>query len=202
MDVLDNDGWLDVQLPVDVWEGAGTVSGSVILGGSLGADLVVTLTSSDSLVLEVPATVTIPAGQTTATIVLTVPDDSLPDGAHTATVTAAAVGLPDDSVQVTIHDDELHHFAWGTIGSPQTAGVAFAGTLEARNVDNEKIVPFTGTAGVERRRQRRGRAGGAGHDGGLCRGRLERLGHRVRLGCGRGADGRRRGRPHGRQQCV
>ena len=54
LDVLDNDGWLDAAVAGGFWENAGTVSGSVTLGGTLGADLVVTLTSSDSLVLEVP----------------------------------------------------------------------------------------------------------------------------------------------------
>ena len=49
LDVLDNDGWLTLQLPAEAWENAGTLSGAgrVTLGGTLGADLVVTLASSD-----------------------------------------------------------------------------------------------------------------------------------------------------------
>ncbi|NLF70850.1 MAG: hypothetical protein GX575_17605, partial [Candidatus Anammoximicrobium sp.] len=150
MDVPDNDGWLTVQLPPEAWENAGTLSGagSVTIGGTLGTDLVVTLASSDESELQVPATVTVTAGQTTVAFDLTVVDDADQDGTQTVTVTAGAAGLTGDSEQMPIRDDELHHFAWGTIGSPQTAGVAFAATLEARNVDDEKIVPFIGTAAL------------------------------------------------------
>ena len=84
MDVQDNDRTLSIILPADAWEGQGTKigAGNVRIGGSIGTNLVVSLVSNDTSELLVPATVTIPAGQTSATFNLTIADDSEHDGAN------------------------------------------------------------------------------------------------------------------------
>ena len=103
------------------------------------------LTSNDTSELLVPATVTIAAGQTSAAFNLTIVDDSDHDGAQTATVTAGNAAFADATGTVVVHDNELDQFVWDTIGGSKTAGVAFAATVRAKNVDHETIVVYSGT---------------------------------------------------------
>ena len=109
---------------------------------TLGSDLVVSLASDDTSELDVPGTVTILAGQTSATFDLTVVDDSDYDGAQTATVTASASGLTDATGPVIVRDDDVDHFSFDTIATPQTAGEPFAVRIEAQDVNGAVIVPF------------------------------------------------------------
>ena len=66
-----------LTLPSDVMEGIGIASGAVSIPAALPNDLTVNLTSSDSSKLTVPTSVTIPAGQLSAPLPLTVLDDGL-----------------------------------------------------------------------------------------------------------------------------
>jgi hypothetical protein len=111
----------------------------VRIGGVLPDDLVVELFSSDTSELTVPATVTIPAGQTSAVFTLTYLDDTTGDGAQTAEVSAVAAGLGSDDATMVVHDRELHHVGIDPITGSRTASVAFAVTARAYNVDNEVI---------------------------------------------------------------
>src|SRR5258706_565753 len=70
------------------------------------AALTVTLTSSDTSEATVPATVTIPANQASATFAITAVDDTLLDGTQTATITATATGYATGSRTIDITDFE------------------------------------------------------------------------------------------------
>jgi subtilisin family serine protease/glutamine cyclotransferase len=148
MDVLDNDRYLQITLPADAWEGQGTLSkaGTVRIGGALGVDLTVNLSSNDTSEMLVPASVTIAAGATSATFDVTIVDDGVVDGKQTAAATAGATGFSDVSAATTIHDNEMDHFSWDAIGGPQVAAVPFAAAVRAKNVDNETIVVYGGIA--------------------------------------------------------
>ncbi|MBN1855279.1 MAG: S8 family serine peptidase, partial [Pirellulales bacterium] len=147
MAVFDNDRALVVTLPTDAWEGEGTLAGSgkVTIGGPMPIDLVATLHSDNTSGLEVPAMVTILAGQTSATFDVTIVDDPDRDGAQTAMVTASVPSFDGASAACIIHDNELDRLAWDTIASPQTAGVAFTATIRAKNVDDETIEVYDET---------------------------------------------------------
>ena len=125
--VSDNDAYLAVQLPAAAWENAGTLVGlgTVTIGGTLTYDLTVSLRSDDTSELEDPAAVTILAGQTSATFALKVVDDPDQDGVQTVTVTASAPGLAGGGKSMLVRDDELHHFSFDAIASPQLADEAF-----------------------------------------------------------------------------
>lgn len=71
------------------------------------SDLEVTITSSDTSRLQ-PAstTVTIPAGQNSASVLLNVIDDTEANGDATVTLTASAADAEDRSIVVTVSDDE------------------------------------------------------------------------------------------------
>ncbi|MBL8820660.1 MAG: pre-peptidase C-terminal domain-containing protein, partial [Planctomyces sp.] len=65
----------------------GTISRN---SADLSSALVVTLTSSDTSELTVPATVTIPAGSASTTFAINAVDDTVVDGSQTATISATA----------------------------------------------------------------------------------------------------------------
>ncbi len=93
---------IDPQLMPEV---GGTATGTLTRNISVG-ELVVTLVSSDTTEATVPATVTIPNGQTSVTFPITAVDDVEIDGTQVATITAtAATYLPGDAT-VSVTDDD------------------------------------------------------------------------------------------------
>src|SRR5439155_713191 len=68
--------------------------------------LTVNLSSSDTTEATVPATVTIGAGQVSATVNLAAVDDDLVDGTQTVTITASAPGFTSGSDTVQVTDNE------------------------------------------------------------------------------------------------
>jgi hypothetical protein len=80
---------------------------TVARNGSTAADLVVSLASSDPASLGVPASVTIPAGQTSAQFGVYAPDNALVDGDRTVTVLATSAGFDNGAASLTITDDDV-----------------------------------------------------------------------------------------------
>ncbi|MGA2139353.1 MAG: M36 family metallopeptidase [Verrucomicrobiia bacterium] len=147
--VLDNENTnLTVTLPSFFREGQGQVSNgcTVRISGTLPSALTVNLLSSDTTELTVPASVTISAGQTSAVFTATVVDDSETDGAQPVTVTASAAGFVDGSADSTVLDNDVHHFAWSTISSPQTSGVPFTVSVTALDINGLTISNYAGSA--------------------------------------------------------
>lgn len=89
-------------------ENAGTnaASGSLTLNQAQGQELVVNLGSSDTSEVTVPASVTIPAGQTTAVFAVSAVDDLVSDGSVNVTITATS-GALSTTASVTVTDDEV-----------------------------------------------------------------------------------------------
>lgn len=107
--ILDNEGSaLSVELPASVSETAGTIAaaGIVRLPGRMQEAVTVTLVSDSPGRVSVPASVVIPAGADFATFALTVQDDALSDGSHSALITATAPGLSPGSSNVSVLDDD------------------------------------------------------------------------------------------------
>ena len=142
----DNDRTLAITLS-ESWEGQGTRTGAgtVTIGGTLTSNLVVTLTSSDTTELTVPTTVTILAGYTSATFNLTIADDSLADGSQSVVVTAAQATFAAATATMIVHDNEVDHFDWNSIGTSQVDGVAFTATVRAKNIADETILVYSST---------------------------------------------------------
>jgi hypothetical protein len=108
---------LAVALPPSATEGSGvlTGAGTVTVSAAPTVNVTVNLTSSDT------TEVTISAGQTSAAFNLTLVNDAEYDGVQAVTVTGSAAGFVDGSDVMDVGDDEVHHFAIGTISSPKTA---------------------------------------------------------------------------------
>lgn len=108
--VTDAESLIVSIIPTSVAENAGpaAVQGTVTRSNTddLSADLVVSLLSSDTTELTVPATVTIPAGQASATFSINAVDDSVIDGTQTVTISASAAGYSSigDTLSVTDND--------------------------------------------------------------------------------------------------
>ncbi len=90
---------------IDESETNPATTGTVTCNTSNPSGLTVSLLSSDTKKLTVPATVTIPAGSTSATFPVTVVNDGQIDGDQTVTITAAASGFQSGSDSATVVDD-------------------------------------------------------------------------------------------------
>ncbi len=96
---------LTVTVPANATEGVGTVDGTVTIPTALASPLVVSLASSDTNRLTVPASVTILAGQTSAVLPITIINTGLLDGPEAVVVTATASGYLNATGTIEVHDD-------------------------------------------------------------------------------------------------
>ncbi|MFN9719727.1 MAG: peptidylprolyl isomerase, partial [Planctomycetota bacterium] len=104
--VVDNENAvLSLAFPqTTVPEDAGTLAGTVTSSITSSSDLVVSLAYSDPTVISGPSTVTIPAGQTSTPVTLTVVNGGVLTGSAKAKVAAAAVGAALDVEEITVND--------------------------------------------------------------------------------------------------
>jgi hypothetical protein len=79
----------------------------VTRSGPTDAALVVSLVSGDTSEATVPASVTIPAGQASASFSVAAVDDSLVDGTQQVTFTASAGGFVSGACQVSVTDNDV-----------------------------------------------------------------------------------------------
>ncbi len=87
-------------------ENGGVTTATLSRAGGTSGDLVVTLTNGDSSEASVPATVTIPAGQSSVTFQISGVDDAVADGSQTFSITASASGYTTSQDLLTVTDGE------------------------------------------------------------------------------------------------
>lgn len=87
-------------------ENGGTATGTISRNNLPTGDVVVTLSSSDTSEATVPATVTIPDGQSSVTFTITAVDDALSDRTQTVTITATSDVYASSSAIIRVTDDE------------------------------------------------------------------------------------------------
>ncbi len=121
---------LSLALPESAAEDIGVLVGQGVVGipFSLLNDLTVSLASSDTTELLVPATVTIPAGQTNVSFDITIVDDLQLDGTRRSAVTASAVDFGSATRSMLIFDHQsatllVHIPAVASEGSSNLTGV-------------------------------------------------------------------------------
>ncbi|HTQ49573.1 MAG TPA: hypothetical protein VMJ12_02600 [Candidatus Acidoferrales bacterium] len=140
-----NTATLTVALPATANKGDGTLdnAGLLSVSSTVGIDYPVSLTSSDPAKLTVPATVIIPAGQTSAVFDVNIIQDNIVDGPQNVSVTAHVPNWTDGSASMTILDDNPlpDHFTWSIVPSPQWVGGPFNVTITAQDISNN-IVDF------------------------------------------------------------
>jgi len=141
---VDNEkGELALVLPATVPEG-GTATGTVKLLAGFPKLLTVNLTT-ESADLQVPATVTIPAGQSQADFTLSGIDNAATDGSRSAQVSVGAVGFTGASGRVSVRDNEV--VSYRISGAGDLVNLTDPPLLEIKAVDVEgnDIVNFTGS---------------------------------------------------------
>lgn len=107
IDVFDNEtAVLQLQLPASVTEGQGTAQGVVGINAVPTEDIEVSLTSSDTSAIQVPSSVTVLAGQTSAAFTMTVIDDHKINGTRNVIVTAHVQNWIDANTNVAVIDNE------------------------------------------------------------------------------------------------
>ena len=106
---------ITVALPASAVEGDGALAGAgtVSIPGTWATDLVIDLESSDTTELSVPATVTIPQGETSATFDLTIVGDGVHREVQTVTLTASAAGWTSGSADMDVIYKAVTPFAGG-----------------------------------------------------------------------------------------
>ena len=111
---------ITVTLPASATEGDGTLTdaGTVSIPGTWTTNLVIDLASDDTTELDVPLTVTILQGDTSASFDLTVPDDALIDGTKTVPVTPTLAGWTCVADSMDVLDNETQTV---TVTLPATA---------------------------------------------------------------------------------
>lgn len=121
---------------------------TVGVSGTLTTDLVVTLSSANSAHLTVPATVTIPAGQTSVSFQIQAVEDTTQNGSRTVQISASADSFTVATRDIVVRDDELHHFSFSAIPDGRSTHTPIAVTVTALSSDNVAITGYTGTAAL------------------------------------------------------
>lgn len=128
----DEQATLSFVLPASLQEGAGQVlnQASIRLAAPAAASIVIDLHCSDTTELQLPPSVTIPQGQTSVSIPLTLPEDTIIDGVQTVTLTAFVTNWPLAQSTISITDNE-----------PRTLTL----TLPAKKREGAGLIPQAGT---------------------------------------------------------
>lgn len=115
--------------------GATAATGTLTRNTPTSAALTVNLVSSNPAKATVPATVTIPAGQTTATFPVAAVDNAIADGNQPVTITASVLGLNPGAASVTVTDDDTPSLTLSVTPTTfaKTAGATAATGTVTRN---------------------------------------------------------------------
>lgn len=110
--VLDNEtASLAVTLPASALEGDGAVSASITVSAAPTANISVNLSSSDTSEIQVPASVMLQAGQTSAVFGVTIVNDTQIDGDQLVTVSAQVTNWTAGAASILVRDNETTNLA-------------------------------------------------------------------------------------------
>ncbi|MCX6875854.1 MAG: hypothetical protein NTW21_18895, partial [Verrucomicrobia bacterium] len=112
--------------PNPITEGDASATGTITVSPAPTSNLTVSLASNDTSEATVPASASIPAGQTSATFPIAILDDAVLDGTQYATITATATGYPVGSAVLAVQDHETATLA---VTAPATTSEG-AGTVQ------------------------------------------------------------------------
>lgn len=121
---------LELTLPASASEAAGAIAGTVTLPGVAAGATTVSLASNSTEKLQVPASVVVPAGQSSVAFTATALDDSILDGAKFVNVTATAPGFGMGRRSITILDNETATLTFGMPASISEGSGTTTATLQ------------------------------------------------------------------------
>ena len=132
--------------PSTISENGGVATGTIVRNNTdLSGPLTVNLTNVDSSEISLPATVTIPAGQSSVTFTMTGVDEALIDGTQVVSVDATASGYVGTTSSINVTDDETTRLIVtvnpGEIN--EAAGTAAASLTITRNSSTTSALTVT-----------------------------------------------------------
>lgn len=116
------------------------------------AALTVALSTSDATEAAVPASVTIPAGQTSATFAVRGVNDNLVDGKQTVRVTAATAGLRSGGLDIVVVDTTIAALTLSVPQSTLSEGRTLRATLTRNTLTNSAMTVLLVSANPSRLR--------------------------------------------------
>lgn len=125
--------------PATAAEGDSPRTVTVAMNSALAADLTITLASSNTAKVTVPASVTILAGQQSATFSASIVDNALRDGSQPVTLTASASGYQNAALDMTIADNDADSYSIAAIASPQRRNNVVTVAITARDVNGQIV---------------------------------------------------------------
>lgn len=148
--VVDNETTnLTLTLPIQANEGATLTNGSVQISGLATTNVTVVLTSDFPAKLEVPTSVLIPAGQTSAVFSVTIAEDLVSETNTVARVTASAEGFRSATRSLTVIDNDAFSFAIVSLPAAQLAGQPFQVTVHALNKSGNVAPGYSGSINLQ-----------------------------------------------------
>jgi len=124
-------------------EGFGSI-GTVTINGTLAADLRITLGNSNPAALNIPAAVTIPAGQTEVSFQFNAPNNSLRDGTRVAVLSTSADNWPGASRSIAVMDNDAASFRITILASPLDPAIPMALSVTRLDIEGN-VIPAIGT---------------------------------------------------------
>jgi len=109
----------------------GSTTATLALSPASPVDQVVTLASSDPSRLSVPTAITIPAGQTSVPVPLTILDNTVLDGLEAVSITGTTSQYSPASGTVTVHDNESATLSVNLPAAATEGDGPVAGTITA-----------------------------------------------------------------------
>lgn len=143
VEILGNQGSvLFMDLPDQATEGDGilALAGTVYASSPPASNLVINLTSSDSMDAGITNSVIILAGHTNATFDVVIHDDSLLEGSQTITFTATADGYAKGTSAMEVHDNETATLSLSLPGSTFEGAGSIGGALMLNAVPAKDVV--------------------------------------------------------------
>jgi hypothetical protein len=126
-------------------EGDAAKSFTATVNTPLAADLLIALASGDPSEVTVPASVTIPAGQLSATFSATILDDALRDGVQSASISATAAGYPSAPATITVSDNDVDRYTFASVPTNQRRDTPFPIVITARDLNGGVVFDHSGT---------------------------------------------------------
>ncbi|HEY6168093.1 MAG TPA: M36 family metallopeptidase, partial [Verrucomicrobiae bacterium] len=146
---------LTLTLPATAYENVGVLVNQGVVRSSLPpvTNVAVFLASSNTAKLQLPTTVTLLAGQTSAVFNVTIVDNAIVDGTFGVAASARVANWTNGTAMITIFDDEtaygaVDHFELSAVASNQFVNGPFPLTVTARTGGNQVVSNFLGTVSL------------------------------------------------------
>jgi hypothetical protein len=125
---------LQILMPGVLTKGQGMVQGTVQVSAPVGANVTVALTSDTTNLIQVPASVIVPTGQTTTVFTATILTDGRINGGQTVNLAAHVQNWTDGVAAIAVQDNmnltvALPANAWKNAGVLTNAGMCLTASM-------------------------------------------------------------------------